>query len=120
MNKGTNAGIFSGLFGFFIMGIVMFNVLPLNIGPFIVLPVFIFVGIIMFAMKLMRNISSGAIEDRYQRKKVCSNCSADIPITSTFCPNCGENQSEEVVCEYCGAHNGKDDLMCKECNGLLK
>ena len=50
----------------------------------------------------------------------CTSCHESIAVNYEFCPYCGAEQSEYVICDYCGKQNSKHDLMCSNCNGLLK
>lgn len=45
----------------------------------------------------------------------------DIDDSESYSYSNRVHKTEEVViCDYCGAKNNTQDLMCKECNGLLK
>jgi len=94
-------------------------------------PVFAIVPIVMFvlfglfstliiksASKKTKNTDSvyyGNSEERH-----CTSCHESIPVNSEYCPYCGLEQTDFVICDYCGQKNSKNDLMCTNCNGLLK
>lgn len=56
-------------------------------------------------------------ESRYQ---ACPTCGSLSYKEESGCGHCGYTKKNEVVCDYCGALNSPDDLMCSKCNGLLK
>ena len=117
MNKGTNAGVFFGLLGFAIFGFVFFMIFNVSFRMFSVVPVIIIILILFGVVGLMRNIQSGALEDRATLRTTCYSCKKHIPSGTKYCPHCGVDLYEEVICEYCGASN---NASCSECNGLLK
>ncbi|PKN73748.1 MAG: hypothetical protein CVU49_09925 [Candidatus Cloacimonetes bacterium HGW-Cloacimonetes-2] len=53
----------------------------------------------------------------HQRKEVfCSNCSKKIPVTSRFCPFCGDPY---LACPKCGADNAENAKRCVACGTPL-
>lgn len=53
-----------------------------------------------------------------KRKEVfCSNCSKKIPITSKFCPYCGDPY---LACPRCGTDNDEKAKRCVSCGLILK
>jgi len=52
------------------------------------------------------------------RKEVfCSNCSKKIPITSKYCPYCGDPY---LACPRCGTDNAENAKRCVSCGLILK
>lgn len=50
----------------------------------------------------------------------CIQCHEQISTTDKYCPNCGTEQTEYIVCDYCGHQNNKHLLQCQNCNALIK
>lgn len=96
-----------------------------NFDFFTSIPIFMYImffgAIFSFIKKAKKKndekepISFHKYEDRH-----CISCHESIDVNSKYCPYCGSEQDEDVVCDYCGQKNNKHDLMCTNCNGLLK
>lgn len=50
----------------------------------------------------------------------CIQCHEQISTTDKYCPECGTEQTEYIVCDYCGHQNNKHLLQCQNCNALIK
>lgn len=51
--------------------------------------------------------------------KVCSNCNANVPATSKFCPECGNKMPTEKFCPECGNKVSATAKFCPECGKQL-
>jgi hypothetical protein len=113
------------------MGIVFF--MPVfMISSFDGFPFFALIPIIMFSMfgffiffaikyaNNSNNVKTHSMNYNNTDERHCTSCHEAIGVNHQFCPYCGVKQSEYVICDYCGQQNSKHDLMCKNCNGLLK
>ena len=49
----------------------------------------------------------------------CTNCGANIPGGSKFCPECGQKQAEAKFCPECGAKVAAGAKFCPECGKKL-
>ncbi|MFW6040980.1 MAG: double zinc ribbon domain-containing protein [Thermoplasmatota archaeon] len=68
-------------------------------------------------------------EEEIEEEGLCPTCGAVIPISSTECPECGEELEpyeedemevkEVIVCPICGAEVEEDDEECPECGEPL-
>lgn len=98
-----------------IEGFTVFSMIPISM--FIFFTVF-FLIMVNISNKSTRkaNINSG--NNLYD--KHCPSCHESIEINSAFCPNCGLEQNEYIICDYCGVKNSKFESNCTSCNGLLK
>ena len=110
--------------GFMMLIPAFFMLLFDGIGLYMLIPIFSFLlfGIIFFTM--FRFIMSKQ-QDIYSmhignQARHCVQCHEPIESYHNFCPHCGAEQSDYVICEYCGHRNNKHDLQCKECNALIK
>lgn len=84
---------------------------------------FAIVGLLAFYIikKSSKNIrSNNTMNYNNTADRHCTSCHESIPVNSEYCPYCGLEQTEFVVCDYCGTQNSRHDLMCTNCNGLLK
>ena len=45
----------------------------------------------------------------------CSACSAELPDTAKFCPECGEKIVRKTVCPVCGTEAAPGAKFCVEC-----
>ncbi len=92
---------------------------------FLLIPIIMFSVFGLFVFNAVKNATkngtvskspyNSASTDRH-----CTSCHQSIGQHFEYCPYCGEEQTDYVTCDYCGQQNSKDDLMCKNCNGLLK
>ena len=96
-------------------GFSAFGVIPLVM--FAIFGLFIF-NIVKSQSKNTNNNQSS--DYNYTDDRHCISCHQAIAVNSEYCPYCGEQQTDHVICDYCGQQNSKHDLMCKNCNGLLK
>lgn len=86
-------------------------------------PVIIFVifgGIFSYIIKTMMKKNSEQHNQEGYSQSRCGQCGAELQPYDTSCRYCGTAVQKEVICDYCGISNSPDDLMCKNCNGLLK
>lgn len=68
-----------------------------------------------FGMSQMQNMQSSSPNS--MRKEVfCSNCSKKYPVTSKFCPHCGDQYNP---CPMCGSDNATDAKRCVTCGASL-
>lgn len=51
--------------------------------------------------------------------KVCSKCNANVPATSKFCPECGNQMPTAKFCPECGNKVAADAKFCPECGKKL-
>ena len=90
-------------------------------GIMIAIMVFLMIfGIVFFMRFAFKNVKN--IQDQYGllEEHQCLSCGNHIQGYHRFCPHCGTEQSDKIVCEYCGHKNDKHLLQCSECNALIK
>jgi hypothetical protein len=95
-------------------------------GPpmFIIMPVLMFAimfGVFVFLIKVSsknpqnRNNAFTELDERH-----CIHCHESIETYHKFCPLCGVEQTNYIICDYCGHENPKELLQCEKCNALIK
>ena len=63
--------------------------------------------------------------DEIKGIKKCRRCQTEVPLSSTFCPTCGNKLSEDreipvsAICPECGMENGSSATTCMKCGKLL-
>lgn len=63
--------------------------------------------------------------DEIKGIKKCRRCQTEVPLSSTFCPTCGNKLSEDreipvsAICPECGMENGSSATTCIKCGKLL-
>ena len=120
MKKQNPIYLFSAIMSLGVAGFVLFMLVSvLNISFFIIAIVF-FLIIVTFFMYMTNKLNSHSFETKSQRLKECESCNAIILIESEFCPKCGVNVKDSVICEYCGHSNKIGSIICEECNGLIE
>ena len=50
---------------------------------------------------------------------LCPNCGASIKPDDQFCPECGKETSETIVCKKCNAKNARTAKTCTKCGEPL-
>ena len=75
---------------------------------------------VKFSSKKNYNDNKNNRTHNIQLNNTCRHCGSYIDPNDTFCGHCGTSVEEAVICDYCGTKNSSEDLMCKNCNGLLK
>jgi RNA polymerase subunit RPABC4/transcription elongation factor Spt4 len=99
--------------------VIFMLVYGFGISFFVIAMVFMLVMVLFFIL-IAKRVDAYNIENRYERLKECSNCKTIVSIDSEFCPKCGTNLKETVICEYCGHINKKGSVVCEECKGLIE
>lgn len=126
MNKNNNTQgpaiiilLFVGVFFFFpfIFITTMDGFSVLFIIPFIMILFFILFIFIAVKFGKQNNVRRTTVFTRDSR---CTQCARTIDPNYKYCPHCGMEQLDYIVCEYCGHHNSKQNLQCEECNALIK
>ena len=75
MNKGTKAGAYSGLFGLFIAGVVLFNFVIPSKGSNYTFPMFVFFIVIFnFGKKFFGNIAKREPLENEKHRINCFSC----------------------------------------------
>lgn len=117
------------LFIFFVMG--LFFLMPISFifisdgfSGFILIPLIMF-AIMVFAILFFFKLASKNVKRENQKilytdDRHCVHCHESIEMHHQFCPYCGKEQTNYIVCDYCGHKNDKRLLQCEECNALIK
>jgi hypothetical protein len=119
MKKQNPIYLFSTIMSLGVAGFVLFMLVSSFEISFFVIAIVFFLTIVIFVMYMANKLTTHSFENRYQRLKECENCKVIIPKESEFCPQCGTNLKETIVCEYCGHINKIASVVCEECNGLI-
>lgn len=119
MKKQNPIYLFSTLMSLGVAGFVLFMLVSVFDISFLIIAIVFFLVIVTFIMYIAHKLNSHSFETKSQRLKECENCLAIIPIDSDFCPKCGINVKDSVICEYCGHRNKIGAVICEECNGLI-
>jgi regulatory protein YycI of two-component signal transduction system YycFG len=116
----------------FFMGLMFF--IPIIVislidgfSSFMLIPIitFLFMISVFFTIIFVANKSyqkqNQFTRDGYQTlQRHCIQCHEEIETSDTYCPHCGTEQTEYIVCDYCGHKNNKHNLQCEKCNALIK
>lgn len=110
----------------FFMPMIIISVID-GFSTFMLLPIIMFIvmaGIfllILYVAKKNINKTTEFTKDGYQSEaRHCIHCHEEISTSDTFCPDCGAEQTNYIVCDYCGHQNNKHNLQCEKCNALIK
>ena len=120
MKKPTPLYMFIVLISLTITGFAFFTIF-INMGRFsFAFPIVLVFVVVSFFMYITKQMNTAQFEERLKTKTTCFNCKEEIPFGSEFCPKCGVNLTEKVVCDYCGHLNPVDAVECSECKANLK
>lgn len=119
-------GVFFGMLFFYVTGGItmdrpkdisyILTVQKIMTGLFVLFIFFVVKSAIKTTKVKPENIANYS----YAKDRHCTSCHEAIHMKHVYCPNCGAKQKDYIECDYCGHQNSKDDLMCTNCNGLLK
>ncbi len=58
-------------------------------------------------------------EEKNDKTKSCPKCNAQIPLSSKFCPECGEKLPSKKFCTECGQEQSLNAKFCSNCGNKL-
>ena len=110
--------------GLFMTMSISFIFLADGAPMFIIMPVLMFAimfGLFAFFIKAsVKNNQQGNNTFTELDERHCIHCHQSIETYNKFCPLCGVEQTDYIICDYCGHKNKKELLQCEKCNALIK
>jgi len=110
----------------FFMPMIVISLID-GFSSFMVIPIitfFLMVGLFVLILTVAQKNTKKQnlfIQDGYQSEvRHCIHCHEEISTTDAYCPHCGAEQTNYIICDYCGHQNNKHNLQCEKCNALIK
>ena len=113
--------VFVGLFMIFPMAFIF---LADGFTGFWLMPIIMFIimlGASLFIFGAVKKSTKQYKQHTFQTdERHCIHCHESIETHHKYCPHCGVEQTDYIICDYCGHKNNKHNLQCEECNALIK
>lgn len=123
-NKPMIRFVFFVVFGFMVLFPTTFILISTRTIQVYIIPIIMILFFLGVFGGMIRLISKQSIKVKqatpFTENRRCVHCNKIIELEYKYCPDCGGEQTNYIICEYCGHHNDKNRIQCEECNALIK